>query len=227
MCGRFLYQAQLSILEALLDIPNIKFDCKKNFNIAPTHDVFSLIKHNEEYRFGNFKWGLIPSWAKDEKFLSSNINARSETVHEKPTFKDSFVNRRCIIFADGYYEWSTKTLIKKPFLVQDKNKNILLLAGIWDKWINPKGEKKFSCSILTTAANKSIETIHDRMPVILDRTEIDFWLNCKSYNYNLLQQFFSSDRNSNLIYFQVSDFVNSVKNNSEKCIEEVSNTDLF
>ena len=172
MCGRFSL-ADLSALRKVFKI-NLPEGVKSCYNIAPSQNILAII-NDKGYRAVNFRWGLIPFWAKD--IIPGIINARAETIDKKPSFKHSFKNKRCLIPADGFYEWKGKAGSKRPYRIALKNRSVFTFAGLWDRWRSPKGETINSCVIITTAANTLLEPIHSRMPVILSEKAEEVWLN--------------------------------------------------
>ena len=152
-------------------------DIKPRYNIAPTQSVMTVIVTPQLQRqFQFMRWGLIPSWAKDMKIGSKTINARSETVAEKPAFRSAIKHRRCLIIADGFYEWQPQGKKKQPYYFTMANSEPFAFAGLWENWESPEGENIVSCSIITTAANETVQPVHDRMPVILPDTAWEEWL---------------------------------------------------
>lgn len=172
-------------------------------------------------KFQKLRWGLIPSWAKDCSMGAKLINARSETVAEKPAFRSAYKHRRCLIVADGFYEWKKEKDRKQPFYFELQNKRPFAFAGLWDKWKSPQGEEINTCTILTTAANKLLQQYHHRMPVILKEQDYDLWLDSQIQAPNLLQHLLSSYPSEEMNSYQVSLFVNNPKHNSSQCIEPI------
>jgi len=188
----------------------------KRYNIAPTINI-PIFTNTKVYTYAHF--GLIPSWSKDRSNI--NINARSETVFEKSSFRESYKQRRCIIPINGYFEWEKEEQSKQsiPHIITSSDSTYLAFAGIYEYWYdNSVGKTILSCALLTTNPNKKIETIHDRMPVILEKKDWETWLDLNSTyeQLNTLYEPFSSDK---INITEVNDIVNSVKNDSLKCIE--------
>lgn len=176
MCGRFDLHIQKEFLEKIFGA-SILQDIQPHYNIAPSQQVaviHTIPEGNRQIAF--LKWGLIPSWAKDPSIGSRMINARSETVDVKPAFRNSLRHRRCIIPANGFYEWQEVGGKKKPLYVKMKDGSPMLFAGLWDHWKSPEGSEIESCTILTTNSNELIKPLHDGMPVILDKQDVDLWL---------------------------------------------------
>ncbi len=148
-----------------------------SWNLAPTQDIGVIVKAADGLRLTAMRWGLIPSWAKDEKIGGRMINARAETVAEKPAFRAAFRARRCIIPASGFYEWQAAGRVKQPYYISRRDGHPLSFAGLWERWRDGAGADILSCAIITTVANEAIEPVHDRMPVILGREAVAAWLN--------------------------------------------------
>ncbi len=176
MCGRFSLGATIRVGQ-LFDLPNWP-DTPPRYNIAPSQDVPAVIQNREtgarEYR--PFRWGLIPSWAKDPAIGNRMINARSETAATKPAFRKPLRERRCLILADGFYEWKREGSRKQPYYIKLRDGEPFAFAGLWDHWTPADGDPLETCTILTTAPNAVLEPIHDRMPVILPPDAYAVWL---------------------------------------------------
>ena len=190
-----------------------------NYNVAPTQDVPILRDNHEtgDRELAFARWGLIPSWAKDTKFSYHTINARAETVAEKPSFRDAFRKRRCLIPASGFYEWKKVGQQKQPYLIQTQNESPFAFAGLWETWRNPQDESIVqSCTIIVTDANTFMKPLHDRMPVILDPADYGKWLDTESTGGKSLLHPCPSEWLSS---YPVSTYVNSPKNNDSRCIQ--------
>ena len=194
-----------------------------SYNICPSQS--SPVMVDDMGRHAKMmKWGLIPNWATDASIGSKLINARAETLLEKPSFKNLVSNQRCIVLSDGYFEWKRSNSIATPYYIYHPNNKILPMAGLWDFWENNSGENIFSYTIITTQANSDLKDIHHRMPVILDLKQIDPWL--KVHNISLANTMsllvpFQND----LHFHQVSTIVNSPRNNRIDCIKPIENSD--
>ncbi|PCJ59226.1 MAG: hypothetical protein COA79_11035 [Planctomycetota bacterium] len=226
MCGRFALKTPKDEIKEYLGIDVCTTDLIENYNIAPTNNVSAIINHKEIKKLGNLQWGLIPRWAKDSNYQSKMINARSETLEEKPSFKEAFQNRRCLIIADGYYEWEQYSNEKKPHYIFHKTNKVFTFAGLWDIWLNPNNEKVKTCTIITTKANKTYAKIHERMPVVIERENQQQWLNTEETPESLKSLLLTPSEDTFQNYI-VSQFVNSVKNNSPECIKLSENVSLF
>lgn len=190
------------------------------YNIAPSQQVAVVRQQNGGVRELSFlQWGLIPSWSKNRAIGYKMINARSETVHEKPSFKQAYSFRRCIIPASGFYEWEQTGTAKAPHYIHLGDGDIMSLAGLWEKWKSPTGNELQTCTILTTTANSLVKRLHERMPVILHQEEIDLWLRRDIDDVNCLQQLFHPYPADQLEDYVVSQEVNSVQNDFPSLID--------
>jgi putative SOS response-associated peptidase YedK len=191
MCGRFSNKARPEQIEKEFKVgaknPGIY---KPRYNIAPTQMIDTVIEKTGERIIEQLKWGLVPSWSKDPEMGNRMINARAETITEKPSFREAFKSRRCIIPATGFYEWQRKGAGgKQPFYFYLKDKEVFGLAGLWENWIDKQtGEELETCAIITTEANHVLEPVHERMPVILKPESYDEWLDEKIKNTDRLQR---------------------------------------
>ena len=168
MCGRYSFAPDLKIVNEHYDISVNDGDLTPNYNCAPSQ-LLPVITNDKSIGFNFFRWGLIPFWAKDISIGNKFINARSETILEKPSFRNAFRQRRCLVPADAFYEWKQEVKEKIPYRIFLKNQNIFSMAGIWEKCKLPNGETIFSFAIITTQPNTLMTKIHNRMPVILDK----------------------------------------------------------
>jgi putative SOS response-associated peptidase YedK len=221
MCGRFTLTVSPEDLQAAFPNFSIPGDIPPSYNIAPSQPI-PVIPNDGKNALDFFLWGLIPSWTKPEKIGKySLINARSETAADKPSFKASFHRRRCLILADGFYEWSKPKSggPKTPYYFTLKEKEPFAFAGLWETWISPEGDPVKSAAILTTTPNQIVKPIHNRMPVILHPKDYQIWLDPaegKAEDFQPLLKPFPDDL---LETYPVSTYVNSPKNNSPLCIQ--------
>lgn len=215
MCGRYTLRSRGS--EKFHGVPasDLPF-LSPRYNIAPTQTVPVIIEHRAERRLGMFQWGLIPSWSKEPKGF---INARAETLPDKPSFSESFQRRRCLIPADGFYEWQRQGRSKQPYFFQLKDEAPFAFAGIWDKW-QGNGLSITSCAIITTTPNELLATIHDRMPVILDDDAQESWLRSDARIADLKDMLVPFPA-SMIKSFPVSSRVNSAEADDAQLVEEV------
>ena len=195
MCGRFTNAAKPENYKKEFKVGRLNPDIHKiRYNIAPTQMIEAVRAEEEDAPVLDLlKWGLVPSWSKDTSFASNTINARAETLSEKPSFRDAFKKRRCIIPASGFYEWQKKGLggrgAKQPFYFYLKEKDVFGFAGLWEEWLDKdSGELLETCTIITTAANAVLEPIHERMPVILKPEDYEQWLDPQENNTDRLQK---------------------------------------
>jgi putative SOS response-associated peptidase YedK len=177
MCGRFTIVVTMDELMARFDIDEIISPFNRpNYNVAPTQMIPTILNDGEITKLDQLKWGLIPPWAKNEKIAYTTINARAETVAEKPAFRNAIKRKRCLIPASSFFEWKKVGADKQPMRILLKNENIFSMAGIYETWRDPEGNVINSCSIITTTPNELMADIHDRMPVLLKKEDEDLWL---------------------------------------------------
>lgn len=222
MCGRVTLtldkQTVLDILGDVFQVSNTpELSTLPNYNIAPSAQLLSVIGTGSTYRAGELKWGFVPSWSKNESIGYSMINARSETVENKTAFKESFSTKRCILLADSFYEWKREK-IKRPFRFQVTDQTLIPFAGIYSSYVREDGSKLYTCSILTCEPNATMARVHDRMPVILNPESSKIWLN-KDTSIPVLKDLCSPYDDLNMSMYEVTPFVNSVKNNTIECIK--------
>ena len=224
MCGRFVIFRDFEQIELFFPIDTTAVELRPNYNIAPTHEIPAIVNHGGNNEMVLFHWGLIPFWAKDRSIGYRMINARSETVATKPAFRNAFKARRCLILADGFYEWKKIKGKKQPMLITLSDGSPLAFAGIWETW-QPKeselGPIK-SCAILTTAACDVLAEIHHRMPVILHKDAWQAWLDPENKDVNGLQRLMAENTLTEFTFHPVSTQVNSVRNNYPELIVEVT-----
>ncbi|MCL7937134.1 MAG: SOS response-associated peptidase [marine benthic group bacterium] len=242
MCGRFTLTTPAAEWAALFELDPVP-DFEPRYNIAPTQQVAavrSLFRaQHEETRsergerdgetreFAKLRWGLVPHWAKEPDLKGRTlINARSETVAERPSFRDSFRFRRCLVVADGFYEWQPAGARKQPYWIRLDTEAPFAFAGLWDAWTDGS-EMIESCTILTTEANEALRPIHDRMPVILDPASYDAWIDPETPNWDL-ERLLTAWPSESMLMHPVSTHVNHVGHDDPSCIvPERPQTDLF
>jgi len=224
MCGRFVqaqdpaeyaehFGAALSVTESLAP----------SWNVAPTNQIYAVAEHEDKRRLGTFRWGFIPWFAKDRKIGARLINARAETVHSKASFKDSLVNRRCLIPVDGFYEWERmESGGKLPHYLFRKDGSPLALAGLWASWSDEEGDRITSCTVITTSPNDLVAPIHDRMPVVLVEGAWDRWLDPGFGDIEELRSMLTPLDPAVMAEYPVSTLVNRVANNFPECIEPLT-----
>ena len=189
------------------------------YNIAPSQQVAAIRQVEDVRVISALRWGLVPFWAKDVAIGYKMINSRSESVLEKPAFRDCFHNRRCLIPADGFYEWKKAGKLKQPFHFGMKDGSLFALAGIWDRWKSPPGTWIESCSILTTTPNAMVRDVHDRMPVILHRNHYETWLNAPASEAGRLGELLIPFEAELMTCYEVSSLVNRPQNDVAGCAE--------
>lgn len=217
MCGRFAVIENFEKIAAYYNAKPFPGDAwVENYNVAPTQMVPVIVDEPEGRELRLMKWGLIPFWAKDAKIGNKMINARAETVREKPGFRDSFKNKRCVIPASGFYEWQKLMTAKKPYYFAP-TKGLFSFAGLWSSWVSPESKEVETFTIITTDANSVVKPIHDRMPVILGHNSIGVWM-AKETRAKDLQDFLAPLAATDILGIPVTSFVNSVKNVGPKCI---------
>ncbi|WP_156291719.1 SOS response-associated peptidase [Oceanobacillus salinisoli] len=221
MCGRYTLLAdELEILEEF-DLNQSIESYHPSYNIAPGQPVLAIIHDGKEKRAGYLRWGLVPSWAKDEKIGYKMINARSETAHEKPSFKRLMAQKRCLIIADSFYEWKKTESEKQPKRIQLKDRKLFAFAGLWDKWVHDD-KALFTCTVLTKEANEFMQDIHHRMPIILPKEKENEWIAPTKFHPEEASEFLRTLDLEELTAYNVASYVNAAKNNDEMCIRPIA-----
>lgn len=220
MCGRFVQAHDPSFYADAFQVETLRTDLlPASYNVAPTDSVYAVAEHEGERILGSFRWGLIPFWAKDRKIGARNINARAETVAEKPAFRDSLAKRRCLIPADGFYEWKRLPKGKLPHYIYRADQRPLALAGIWSSWRDPESQERvLTCSIITGEPNDMVGEIHDRMPVILADDVWDTWLDRSLEDGETVRRLLKTFPQEAMGAHPVSTLVNKVANNYPECV---------
>ena len=225
MCGRYVIEDYQELSERLVQVPlRYDFDVRSNWNAAPTQTLPVVVEEGDEWVVKGMHWGLIPKWTKPgQRPKVMPINARSETVTEKPMFKSLMKQRRCIVPANGFYEWEKRAGGKQPWFIHPDGQDLFLFAGLWDEAAaGPDGEPVQSFTILTTAANDQMERLHDRMPVALEDDIVPDWLDRDESEPEPLVHLLSSTSDQRIAMHEVSKAVNSPKNNTPDLLEEVN-----
>ncbi len=221
MCGRFRVARSKELLEAAFSAEDAleEIEWTPRYNVAPAQDILVVRQGSlgKVRRLSLMRWGLIPSWAADPSIAFKMINARAETIAEKTAFKEPFRFRRCLVPADGFYEWRREGKQKLPFCFSLLDESLFAFAGVWERWKGPKGISIESCSILTTASNELMQDVHDRMPVILPQDAYDRWLDPDCVSAPDLQPLLKPYSASAMRRFRVSQRVNHVKNDDAEC----------
>ncbi|PWB73436.1 MAG: hypothetical protein C3F15_09720 [Holophagae bacterium] len=220
MCGRFTLTVSARVLGELFDVPEV-LQLKPRYNIAPTQTVAIVRQAADGPReMALVRWGLIPFWAKDQAIGARMINARGETVASKPAFRSSVKQRRCLIPADGFYEWQKSGVGTQPFLIRFADRRVFAFAGLWDRWRPTEDAQEIvSCTIITTTPNDLVRELHDRMPVILPPAVFEEWLRPEPLPEPRLEELLAPCADGEMEAFAVSRRVNSPANDDPSCVD--------
>ena len=219
MCGRYRLSRRKQMIQEYFDTAD-EVDWEPRYNVAPSQPV-GIVRQDRtkpERHFSLARWGLIPYWAKDASIGYKLINARSETVASKPAFREAFKSRRCLIPADGFYEWKRAERVKRPFHFGMSDDSLFAFAGVWDRWKDATGQVVESCSILTTTPNALLSDVHDRMPVILNPENYDSWLGPGLTHVDAVTELLTPFDATLMKRFAVSNRINFVKNDDPDCV---------
>ena len=211
MCGRFTLTADPPSLRAEFGI-EMPEELAPRYNVAPSQPVLSIVSGKAGLKAALLNWGLIPFWSRDRSGAHQRINARAESLEQKSSFREAFARRRCLIVADGFFEWQREGKYKQPVLIRRADGRPFTFAGLWDRWFERPGEPVYTCTIVTTEASSLLRPIHDRMPVILEPDERAIWLNRESSGVDLHALLRPNDTLFEII--PVSGLVNSPKNDT-------------
>ena len=224
MCGRFTLTATFEEIIDRFDIQNFlaEENYSPSYNIAPSQSVLAVINDGQTNRMGFLKWGFIPPWAKDKSIAGKMINARAETIAEKPSFRNAFKKKRCLVIADSFYEWKRhEDKSKTPMRIKLKSNDLFAMAGIWEAWKSPEGKTLYTCSVITTGPNELMKDIHDRMPVILKPDDEKTWLDTSISETNDINKLLVPFDENLMETYAVSSLVNSPRNNSVELIQKI------
>jgi putative SOS response-associated peptidase YedK len=221
MCGRFVLCSPTKTIIEEFRIDKNTLEYMPSYNIAPTQNVV-IVKKDGTRTLTQYKWGLIPSWAKDPSIGHSMINARAETIADKPAFRSVFKNQRCLVVADGFYEWK-KGKVKIPVYIRLKSGKPFGFAGLYNIWTSPKGEEIRTCTIITTEANEIVSSIHDRMPAIISKDDYDYWLDPTTFDREKLLSLLKPYDSEKMELYAVSKRVNTPSYNAPDNIEPIDN----
>ena len=219
MCGRYTFSKPN--IERF-GLSQLEFDFEPRYNIAPSQQVPVVIQQNGDNRLLMLRWGLIPYWAKDVSIGNKLINARAETLEEKPSFRNSLEQKRCLVLADGFYEWKSEGRVKKPYRITLQDVGTFSFAGLWDSWLSPEGQRINSCTIITTTPNKLMEPIHNRMPVILPQNMEPVWLDQNVAWSREVDSLLAPFSEEGMVAYEVSQLVNSPRNDVPGCVVPVN-----
>ena len=223
MCGRSTITAPIEdiMVQYYVD-KNTNINYKPIYNAAPMQYIPAIVHSNEGNRLGELRWGLVPNWAKDDKIGSKMINARAETITERPSFNRLITSRRCIIPADGFYEWQQLGGAKQPYRIVMKNADLFSFAGLYDIWADADGNKLATSTIITTEPNSLMAEIHNRMPVIIGREDEAEWLDRENTDVSALLRLLRPYDANKMRAYPVSYAVGNVRNNFAELLEEVN-----
>ena len=227
MCGRFALRTSVPELARLLGVEPPLPELGPRYNVAPTESsVVCVADAGGARRLVVMRWGLLPHWAKNRSFGARAINARAETVAEKPAFRAAFRRRRCLVPVDGYYEWRAARPVKQPYFVHLEGDRPFLVAGLWSSWDSPEVERLDTFSIITTESDARIAEIHDRMPVILPDSAAAPWLDPTNADTEALRALLVADAGAPIRLHPVSTFVNQAGNDDPRCVEPLIESPL-
>jgi len=228
VCGRFTLSTpptEVADHFGLDEVPELA----ARFNVAPGQRIATVSDSGEVRRssLSLRRWGLVPSWAKDPKIGNRLINARAETVAEKPSFRTALRRRRCLIPADGFYEWAGSKGPKQPYYIGLEGRALFAFAGLWERWVDPEGEPLESCALLTAAASAQLRAVHHRMPVIVDPADYARWLDPDVEEPDLLSPVIDRNLGSALEFYPISPYVNNVRHDDPRCLEAIAGQPEF
>jgi putative SOS response-associated peptidase YedK len=218
MCGRYVIKTPPALMRdtfGYAEQPNFP----PRYNVAPTQPIPVVRLDNGRRSFALVRWGLIPAWVKDPRGFSLLINARAESVLDKPAFRNAMRRRRCLVPADGFYEWKPEGARKRPFYAAAKS--LVAFAGVWEPWIGPNGEEMETACIITTAANRTLRALHDRMPAVIPPQAFDLWLDCAKVDAETAAALLIPAPEDTFAAHEVSTAVNRAANDSAALIEPV------
>lgn len=221
MCGRYAVTSAPEAIRTLFGYPE-QPNFPPRYNVAPTQPIAIVRLTEGKRQFALVRWGLLPSWVKDPKAFTLLINARGESVSDKPAFSAAMKRRRCLIPADGFYEWKAAGTRKQPYYVHAKSGGPLAFAGLWETWTGPNGEELETAAIITTRANRALATIHGRMPVIVPPDAFDLWLDCANVDAEMAAALIVPASETLLEAYEVSTAVNRTANDNPKLVERFS-----
>ncbi len=221
MCGRFVGFRPIEELRRHFPIDRTAAEATANYNVAPSQKVLCVVRREDENWLEHFHWGLVPFWAKDTTMGNRLINARAETVAAKPSFRNAFRKRRCLILADGFYEWTGPKGRKQPVFITLPGDEPFAFAGLWESWQPPVPDQAAyrSCTIITTAASPTVQPVHHRMPAVLKPTAYEAWLDPDAADTRRLAALLSEDIQTEFHCRRVSTVVNATRHNSPANID--------
>jgi len=220
VCGRFTLSTPPPAIAdhfGLAEVPELE----ARFNVAPGQSIATVSVSDEGSgrALSLRRWGLVPSWATDAKIGNRLINARSETAAEKPSFRSALRRRRCLVPADGFYEWAGSKGAKQPYFIGLEHRALFAFAGLWERWTDPEGDTLESCALLTTAAAERLRALHDRMPVIVDPADYELWMDPNVGEPDLVSPVIDRNLGGALQFYPISRYVNDVRHDDPRCLE--------
>ncbi|HEY7229208.1 MAG TPA: SOS response-associated peptidase [Pseudolabrys sp.] len=218
MCGRYAVTSAPEAIRALFGYPE-QPNFPPRYNIAPTQPIAIVRMTGGKRQFALVRWGLLPSWVKDPKKFALLINARAESLMDKPAFNAAMKYRRCLVPADGFYEWKASGTRRQPYFVRARTPGPLAFAGLWETWTGPNGEEIETAAIVTTRANRTLAAIHERMPVVVPQEAFNVWLDCTNVDAETAAALVSPAPDTLLEAYEVSTAVNRTANDDPKLIE--------
>jgi putative SOS response-associated peptidase YedK len=223
MCGRFTLATATEIVADFFELAETR-DLTNRYNIAPTQSAPAILIGNDGQSrvHRELRWGLIPPWAKNASIGARMINARAETVAEKPSYRAAFKQRRCLIAADGFYEWKKTETGKQPHCIRMSDDGVFAMAGLWERWRSPHGSQVDTCTIITTEPNELLADIHNRMPVILTRDRFAEWLDPENEDPKSLRALLKPFPSDAMKHYPVSTRVNAPANDDQDCVAPVA-----
>jgi putative SOS response-associated peptidase YedK len=221
MCGRYAVTSAPEAIRALFGYPE-QPNFPPRFNVAPTQPIAIVRLIEGKRQFTLVRWGLLPSWVKDPRSFTLLINARGESLTEKPAFRAAVKRRRCLIPADGFYEWKAAGPRKQPYYIRAKSGVPLAFAGLWETWTGPNGEEMETAAIVTTRANRTLAPIHERMPVVVPPEAFDLWLDCANVDAETAAGLIAPAADDLLEAYEVSTAVNRTANDNSQLVERWS-----
>ncbi|HEY3222854.1 MAG TPA: SOS response-associated peptidase [Pseudolabrys sp.] len=224
MCGRYAVTSAPEAIRTLFGYAE-QPDFPPRYNVAPTQPIAIVRMVDGRRQFALVRWGLLPSWVQDPKNFSLLINARGESVMDKPAFKAAMKYRRCLVPANGFYDWKASATRRQPYYVRAKSRQPLAFAGLWETWTGPNGEELETAAIVTTRANRALADIHDRMPVIVPPDAFDLWLNCNAVDAETAGTLIAPAPEDLLEAYEVSSAVNRTANDHAQLVEPNSATE--
>lgn len=221
MCGRFVGFRPIEVLRDHFPIDHAAVETTANYNVAPSQEVLAIVRREDANWLQRLHWGLVPFWAREPSIGNRLINARAETVAAKPSFRSAFRRRRCLIIADGFYEWTGPKGRKQPVFITLPGEDPFAFAGLWERWRPPgtDADVYHSCTIITTAASPSIQPIHHRMPAVLKPEAYQAWLDPGLKDADTLNRLLAGQIRTEFTHRPVSTAVNTPRNNGPACID--------